>query len=89
MGGETHRKTRKTSTVSAGKQDALHPLLHRNTSNLAEQRFSSIYTGEEFYLADHVVKGVLGFTGVAHLEMARAAMEQASEVPSRTRKRQA
>lgn len=44
-------KHEKTSTVSAGKQDALHPLLHRNTSNLAEQRFSSIYTGKEFYLA--------------------------------------
>lgn len=75
-------KHEKTSTVSAGKQDALHPLLHRNTSNLAEQRFSSIYTGEEFYLADHVVKGVPILPGVAHLEMARAAMEQASEVPA-------
>lgn len=75
-------KHEKISTVSAGKQDALHPLLHRNTSNLAEQRFSSIYTGEEFYLADHVVKGVPILPGVAHLEMARAAMEQASEVPA-------
>lgn len=75
-------KHEKTKTVSAGKQDALHPLLHRNTSNLAEQRFSSIYTGEEFYLADHVVKGVPILPGVAHLEMARAAMEQASEVPA-------
>lgn len=75
-------KHEKTAIVSAGKLDVLHPLLHRNTSNLAEQRFSSIYTGEEFYLADHVVQGVPILPGVAHLEMARAAMEQASEVPA-------
>ena len=60
----------------------LHPLLHRNTSDLSEQRFSSVFTGEEFYLADHRVKAnghaeqkVL--PGVAYLEMARAALEQA------------
>jgi acyl transferase domain-containing protein len=35
----------------------LHPLLQRNTSNLNEQRFSSTLHGEEFFLADHVVKG--------------------------------
>ena len=34
----------------------LHPLLHRNTSDLSEQRYSSTFTGEEFFLADHQVK---------------------------------
>ncbi|PRR99354.1 non-ribosomal peptide synthetase [Bacillus atrophaeus] len=58
----------------------LHPLMHQNTSNLMEQRFSSIYTGEEFFLADHVVKGQRILPGVAHLEMARAAIEQAAEL---------
>lgn len=58
----------------------LHPLMHQNTSNLSEQRFSSIYTGEEFFLADHVVKGQRILPGVAHLELARAAVEQAAEV---------
>ncbi|MCY7808516.1 amino acid adenylation domain-containing protein [Bacillus spizizenii] len=58
----------------------LHPLMHQNTSNLSEQRFSSIYTGEEFFLAEHVVKGQRILPGVAHLELARAAVEQAAGV---------
>ena len=60
----------------------IHPLLHSNTSDLSEQRYSSIFTGEEFFLADHQVAAngnarqkVL--PGVAYLEMARAAIEQA------------
>jgi polyketide synthase PksN len=60
----------------------LHPLLHRNTSDLSEQRYSSTFTGNEFFLADHMVKtngraGQKVLPGVAYLEMARAAMEQA------------
>src|SRR5260370_28694640 len=63
----------------------LHPLLHRNTSDLSEQRYSSIFTGEEFFLVDHQVK-VDGHAsqrvlpGVAYLEMARAAIEHAVPV---------
>jgi polyketide synthase PksN len=60
----------------------LHPLLHSNTSDLSEQRYSATFTGEEFFLADHQVR-MDGRTvqkvlpGVAYLEMARAAIEQA------------
>src|SRR6267154_2035512 len=61
----------------------LHPLVHRNTSDLNEQRYSSTFTGEEFFLTDHQVKAegqaarkVL--PAVAYLEMARAAMLQAA-----------
>ena len=36
---------------------ALHPLLHRNTSTLAAARFSTIFTGRETFLADHVIQG--------------------------------
>lgn len=68
---------KKASSINAA---VLHPLMHQNTSNLSEQRFSSIYTGEEFFLADHVVKGQRILPGVAHLEMARAAIEHAAEV---------
>jgi hypothetical protein len=60
----------------------LHPLLHRNTSDFNEQRYSSRFTGEEFFLRDHQVRSdghsaqkVL--PGVAYLEMARAAIEHA------------
>ncbi|MBP2633937.1 MAG: Mycocerosate synthase, 6-deoxyerythronolide-B synthase, partial [Firmicutes bacterium] len=56
----------------------IHPLLHQNTSDLSEQRFSSTLTGQEFFLKDHVVKGQHILPGVAYLEMARAAVKQAA-----------
>ena len=52
----------------------LHPLLHQNTSDLSEQRFSSTFTGEEFFLKDHQVRGQRILPGAASLEMARAAV---------------
>ncbi|HEX8620323.1 MAG TPA: SDR family NAD(P)-dependent oxidoreductase, partial [Thermoanaerobaculia bacterium] len=59
----------------------LHPLLHRNTSDLREQRYSSTFDGAEFFLADHQVKASgrqsqKMLPAVAYLEMARAAVEQ-------------
>jgi acyl transferase domain-containing protein/acyl carrier protein len=72
-----------TARISAAA--VLHPLLHRNTSDLSEQRYSSTFTGEEFFLIDHQVS-VNGspsqrvLPGVAYLEMARAAIEQAAPV---------
>ncbi len=71
--GESFANTAATSTITA----MLHPLLHQNTSDLSEQRFSSTFTGREFFLTDHVVKGQRVLPGVAYLEMARAAVEQA------------
>jgi polyketide synthase PksN len=47
----------------------LHPLLHHNTSDLSEQRYSSIFTGEEFFFAGQKV-----VPGIVNLEMARAAI---------------
>ncbi|MBZ5509496.1 MAG: polyketide synthase dehydratase domain-containing protein [Acidobacteriia bacterium] len=63
----------------------LHPLLHRNTSDLSEQRYSSTFTGDEFFLADHRVKanghgGQKVLPGAAYLEMARAAIAQMSPI---------
>ena len=63
----------------------LHPLLHANTSDLNEQRYSSTFTGEEFFLADHQVKAdgrtAKVLPAVAYLEMARAAIERALPAP--------
>ncbi|MEC5160165.1 MULTISPECIES: SDR family NAD(P)-dependent oxidoreductase [unclassified Janthinobacterium] len=56
----------------------LHPLLQRNTSDLGQQRFSSVFSGDEFFLADHVVGGKRVLPGVAQLEMACAAALLAS-----------
>jgi polyketide synthase PksN len=53
----------------------LHALLHENTSDLREQRYSSRFTGDEFFLADHVVLGERMLPGVVYLEIARAAIE--------------
>ena len=54
----------------------LHPLVHQNKSNLMEQKFSSIFTGREFFLRDHIIKGRRMLPGVAYLEMVRAAVEE-------------
>src|SRR5882757_7186863 len=54
----------------------LHPLLHRNTSDLSAQRFSARLSGEEAYL--HGVNGARVLPEVAHLEMARAAVAAAA-----------
>ena len=56
----------------------MHPLIHENTSTLSEQRFSSTFTGEELFLEDHQVNGQKFLPAVAYLEMARAALQQAT-----------
>ncbi|MEC5160168.1 SDR family NAD(P)-dependent oxidoreductase [Janthinobacterium sp. CG_S6] len=55
----------------------LHPLLQRNTSDVTGPRFSSRFSGEEFFLADHVIQGRRVMPAVAYLEMARAGLAQA------------
>jgi len=60
----------------------IHPLLHSNTSDLSEQRYSSTFTGDEFFLTDHRVRTNGSpqkiLPGAAYLEMARAAIQQVS-----------
>uniref|UniRef100_UPI00374247C8 beta-ketoacyl synthase N-terminal-like domain-containing protein n=1 Tax=Fulvivirga marina TaxID=2494733 RepID=UPI00374247C8 len=56
---------------------ALHPLLHRNISNLSEQGFSSTFSGDEFFVTN---SGKKGLPEVTYLEMARVAISQAMPV---------
>nr|QLG04868.1 PulG [Streptomyces sp.] len=56
----------------------LHPLLHRNTSGFAAQRYTSTFTGEEDFLADHRVRGRKVLPGAAYLELALAAVADAT-----------
>jgi polyketide synthase PksN len=56
----------------------LHPLVDANVSTLHEHRYTALRTGEEFYLADHVILGKRVLPAVASLEMARAAGELAA-----------
>jgi acyl transferase domain-containing protein/acyl carrier protein len=55
----------------------LHPLLHKNTSSFSTQKFSSTFTGEEFFLRDHQIQGEKVLPGVAYLEMAHEAIKRA------------
>lgn len=61
-----------------GKPTILHPLVHQNTSNLKGQRFSSVFSGKEFFLADHIINGLKVLPGAAYLEMALAAVAMAT-----------
>ncbi|TMC13871.1 MAG: type I polyketide synthase, partial [Chloroflexi bacterium] len=60
----------------------LHPLIQHNTSDFFAMRFSSTFRGDEFFLADHVVRGQRIMPGVVYLEMARAAVAQAMRIPA-------
>jgi acyl transferase domain-containing protein/acyl carrier protein/SAM-dependent methyltransferase len=60
----------------------LHPLVHRNSSGFTGCQFSSTFTGQEFFLADHVVRGRRVLPGVAYLEMARVAVALAAGGPA-------
>ncbi|GAA0894710.1 hypothetical protein GCM10009122_43910 [Fulvivirga kasyanovii] len=64
-------------SASNGKPAVIHPLLHTNTSDLSQQSFTSTFTGNEFFLKDHEVKGQKVLPGVAYLEMARTAFKKA------------
>ncbi|WP_330276270.1 SDR family NAD(P)-dependent oxidoreductase [Lentzea sp. NBC_00516] len=66
-----------TSTPVGEKASKLHPLVHVNTSDLAGPRYTTRFTGREFFLADHKVRGAAVLPGAAYLEMARAAAELA------------
>ncbi|QSQ25574.1 SDR family NAD(P)-dependent oxidoreductase [Pyxidicoccus parkwayensis] len=57
----------------------LHPLVHTNTSTLRGQRFMTSLSGEELFLAHHVVGGRKLLPAVASLEAARAAAELSGE----------
>ncbi|MCP4272340.1 MAG: type I polyketide synthase, partial [Gammaproteobacteria bacterium] len=57
--------------VGTKNRPTLHPLLHENTSDLSEQRFTSTFTGKEFFSNDHQVKEKKVLPWVCYLEMAR------------------
>ncbi|MFD2426622.1 hypothetical protein ACFSUI_24250 [Ralstonia solanacearum] len=54
----------------------MHPLLHANVSDLSQQKFVSVFNGDEFFLRDHRVHGDKVLPGVAYLEMAREAVSR-------------
>ncbi|MCZ8521615.1 thioesterase domain-containing protein [Paenibacillus caseinilyticus] len=56
----------------------LHPLVHRNTSDFNEQRFTSVFTGEEPFWLKDARSGRLFMPEFLHLEMVRTAISFAA-----------
>src|SRR5260370_40207225 len=56
----------------------LHPLPRSKTSDLGEQRYSSTFTGEEFFLKDHQGAGRKALRAAAYPELAGGAGEKAA-----------
>uniref|UniRef100_UPI001C2F5675 SDR family NAD(P)-dependent oxidoreductase n=1 Tax=Paenibacillus sp. GbtcB18 TaxID=2824763 RepID=UPI001C2F5675 len=65
----------KVRDVLSSDRIALHPLIHQNTSNFYEQRYSSTFTGNESFLKQICISGQYLFPSGAFLEMARVATE--------------
>lgn len=64
-----------------GRENAvLHPFLHRNTSTLDEQRFSSTFIGDEFFVVTDPSNGLRMLPEAALLEMAREAVKRSTGV---------
>ena len=61
-----------------GGQCVLHPLVQTNSADFEGLRYTSSFTGSEFFLEDHRVQGQRVMPGVAYLEMARAAAMMAA-----------
>ncbi|HEX2938081.1 MAG TPA: SDR family NAD(P)-dependent oxidoreductase, partial [Ruminiclostridium sp.] len=57
---------------------SINPLLQMNISDLSEQKFTSVFSGNEFFLSNHVIEGNKILPGVAYLEMVREAACQSS-----------
>ncbi|MCW8966448.1 MAG: beta-ketoacyl synthase N-terminal-like domain-containing protein, partial [Candidatus Pacearchaeota archaeon] len=55
--------------------DVIHPLVHQNTSNFSEHRFTSFFTGSEFFLKDYLIRGQHVLPGLSFLEMVRVAVQ--------------
>ncbi len=71
--------SKQVADANAAPLSVLHPLVHRNGSTFSQQQFTSRFTGQEFFLRDHVVQGEKLLPGVAYLEMVRAAIMMATD----------
>nr|DAC82021.1 TPA_exp: polyketide synthase [uncultured bacterium] len=67
----------KDRALPLGHELQLHPLVHTNTSVLSEQRYSSMFNGQEFFFANDSGDDQKVLSNLVYLEMARAALDQA------------
>lgn len=64
-------------TAAAGEFEKLHPLVHVNSSVIGQQSYQSVFTGKEYFIADHQIAAQPVLPLTACLEMVRAAVEHA------------
>ncbi|ETR68975.1 MAG: hypothetical protein OMM_04241 [Candidatus Magnetoglobus multicellularis str. Araruama] len=74
-----HQKENIQPGTITSQTSQLHPLVHQNISDLEAQQFSTVLTGTEFFLKDHVVNSNKTLPGVAYLEMAFFACKQSTK----------
>jgi polyketide synthase PksN len=71
------RSGAETKPAAGAPAAAIHPLLHRNTSNLRQVGYGSVFRGDEVFVKT-LPDGANAVSGSACLEMIRAAVVQAS-----------
>ena len=62
----------KVAAPAGAKTSVIHPLLHTNTSDLTQQSYSTVFTGDEPFLEDRKL------VAATYMEMARAAVQNAT-----------
>ncbi|WP_185113962.1 SDR family NAD(P)-dependent oxidoreductase [Fulvivirga imtechensis] len=77
---EDNSKTLNTKT--AANVSVLHPLIHENISDLDQQCYRSVFSGEEFFAKDYRINGAVALSPFAAIEMARAAVALATSKKS-------
>ncbi|WNO11560.1 SDR family NAD(P)-dependent oxidoreductase [Teredinibacter sp. KSP-S5-2] len=71
----------KPRTISVSAERYLHPLVHRNTSNLQQQAYTSVFNGSEPAIRGYQVKNAgVGLPAIAQLELLLAALTDATGV---------
>src|SRR5580692_11468103 len=65
--------------------EAIHPLLHLNTSNAGRHRFTSRFSGNEHFFADHRLRGTPLLPAAACIEMAYVAIREFSAADDKSR----
>ncbi|MBN2441746.1 MAG: SDR family NAD(P)-dependent oxidoreductase [Spirochaetales bacterium] len=71
-----HSNHNKISGENVNYYQKLHPMLHTNQSTLYEQEYHTFFSGNEFYIKDHIIGGFFVLPAVAYIEIMRAAGEK-------------
>ncbi len=71
--------TNSGSNVERMAGSLIGPVIHKNISDVSGLKFSSVFTGKETFLADHVIMGEKILPAVVYVEMANIAVRTATD----------